>query len=191
MDKILACAMAFEKLLCIKYHIILGRKEKLLHLNVVFSKWDFHHLMGLGKLKDMRIARQNRLDVFDCITSGKITYNKICTSKYIKEIEDRFKPLSCIEKIMDDNNIVFRYNEKSNTFSLIQADFLLATPFENNDVYIFISKKEDSEEFFCRSFFPKSNKDYTTGQTKYTLLYKEKVNLLTGEKEVQLDKLRK
>ncbi|MFI3325250.1 MAG: PBECR4 domain-containing protein [Clostridia bacterium] len=190
MDELFACAKSFEKLLNIKYHIILGRKENLIDLNIVFTKWDFHHLIGLGKLKDLRVARQNREEVFNSIISNKTTYDKICTSRYISQIEDRFFPLSNIEKLFDDNNIIFRYNEKVNMFSLIQADFLLSTPLNEDDIYIFISQKEDNT-YFCRSFFPKTNRDYTKGQTKYTLLYKEKINLKSGETVVQYDKLRK
>ena len=55
MDKLLKCAKAFENLLDIQYRIIIGRKGKTVELVIGFSKLDFHHLMGLGKLKDLRI----------------------------------------------------------------------------------------------------------------------------------------
>lgn len=67
MDKLTSCACAFENLLDIQYRIIIGRKGKSTELLVGFSKLDFHHLMGLGKLKDLRIATQNRSVVFDNI----------------------------------------------------------------------------------------------------------------------------
>ena len=63
MDKLQKCAKAFEKLLEIQYRIIIGRKGKTVELVIGFSKLDFHHLMGLGKLKDLRIAKQNRRSV--------------------------------------------------------------------------------------------------------------------------------
>lgn len=52
MDKLQKCGKAFEKLLEIQYRIIIGRKGKTVELVIGFSKLDFHHLMGLGKLKD-------------------------------------------------------------------------------------------------------------------------------------------
>ena len=55
MDKLQKCAKAFENLLEIQYRIIIGRKGKTVELVIGFSKLDFHHLMGLGKLKDLRI----------------------------------------------------------------------------------------------------------------------------------------
>lgn len=190
MDKFLECAKAFENLLSIEYRIILGKKGKLIQLNINFKKTEFHHLMGLGKLIDMEFSKENRNYVFNNILNKTITYKYASSSKYFNKINDRFAPLSNIEKILDSNEIIFRYNEKNANFSKIQADFLLATPFDGNDVYIFISKQEE-ENYFCRSFFPRSNRDYTKGQTKFIMLYKEKVNLHTGEVWVQFDKLNK
>ena len=73
MDKLQKCAKAFENLLEIQYRIIIGRKGKTVELVIGFSKLDFHHLMGLGKLKDLRIAKQNRGSVFDEIITGIMT----------------------------------------------------------------------------------------------------------------------
>ena len=73
MDKLQKCAKAFENLLEIQYRIIIGRKGKTAELVIGFSKLDFHHLMGLGKLKDLRIAKQNRGSVFDEIITGIMT----------------------------------------------------------------------------------------------------------------------
>ena len=70
MDKLQSCVKAFEKLLDIEYRIMIGRKGKSVELHIIFSKWDFHHLMGLGKLKDLRIAKKNREIVFDEILNG-------------------------------------------------------------------------------------------------------------------------
>ncbi len=96
---------------------------------------------------------------------------------------------SNIEHLLDANELIFRYNEKLHKFSLIQANFLMSTGYEGNEIYIFLAKKETGE-YFCRSFFPKGNKDYTIGQTKYTLLYKEKINIATRESVVQYNRLK-
>ena len=76
MDKLQKCAKAFENLLEIQYRIIIGRKGKTVELVIGFSKLDFHHLMGLGKLKDLRIAKQNRGSVFDEIIAGIMTLRR-------------------------------------------------------------------------------------------------------------------
>ena len=154
-----------------QYHLIIGRKGKSVDITIEFKPIDFHHLMGLGKLKDLRIATQNRESVYFGILNGTITYPSICKSRYIGQIENRFTPLSYIEQIFDSNKLIFRYNEKQNQFSLIETDYLLSTAFSGNDIYIFIKEKETVGRFFCRSFFPKEKKDYTIGQPQYTLLF--------------------
>ena len=155
MDKLQKCAKAFENLLEIQYRIIIGRKGKTVELVIGFSKLDFHHLMGLGKLKDLRIAKQNRGSVFDEIITGITTYETLTKSRYLAQIENRFEPLTLVEQLLDDNRLVFRYNKKLNQFSLIEADYLLSTPFENSDIYIFIAEHKDTGKYFCRSFFRK------------------------------------
>ena len=112
MDKLQKCGKAFEKLLEIQYRIIIGRKGKTVELVIGFSKLDFHHLMGLGKLKDLRIAKQNRGSVFDEIIIGSTTYETLAKSRYLPRIENRFEPLALIEQLLDDNHLVFRYNVK-------------------------------------------------------------------------------
>ena len=145
--------------------------------------------MGLGKLKDLRLATMNRETVFIEILNGKISYEVITKSRYIHLIENRFQPLLHIEQLFDDNRLVFRYNPKLNQFSLIEADYLLTSPYEGNDVYIFLAKNKKADRYFCRSFFPKEQKDYTKGQAVYTLLYKEKICLPTREIHIQYDRL--
>lgn len=189
MDKLLSCATAFECLLNVQYRIIIGRKGKTVELRIGFSAMDFHHLMGLGKLKDLRIARKNREQVFQDILEGRTGYQTISASRYIGSIENRFEPLVCIEQLLDDNRLIFRYNNKQNVFSLIEADYLLSTPHAGTDIYIFIAQNEGTGLYYCRSFFPKGGKDYTAGQSIYTMLYKEKIDLITGNITVQYDRL--
>jgi hypothetical protein len=88
------------------------------------------------------------------------------------------------EKLLDNNRLIYKFNQKAqaHSFSNIRADYLLSTVHDNYDIYIFLSKKESSNNYFCRSFFPKENKDYTFGQSSYTLLLKEKMIISTGEK---------
>lgn len=189
MDKLLNCAAAFERLLNVQYRVIIGRKGKSETLCIGFSEMDFHHLMGLGKLKDLRIARKNRKQVFQDILDGRTGYLTILASRYIGSIENRFEPLSQIEQLLDDNRLIFRYNNRKNIFSMIEADYLLSTPHKGTDVYIFIAQNESTGLYYCRSFFPKEEKDYAIGQSIYTLLYKEKIDLTSGAVTIQYDKL--
>ncbi|GHU52754.1 hypothetical protein AGMMS49975_09230 [Clostridia bacterium] len=189
MDKLQKSAFAFLELLNTRYNITLGRNAKQTDLAIAFAKVDFHHLAGLHKLKDNRISTGNREKIFDNIIHNKITFADISDSKYLDSVLSRLSAAHLLETLLDCNSLVFRYNERINVFSVIQADYFLKSSHEKQDYYIFIDKEEDSDTHFCRSFFPKENKDYTLRQPQYTVIYKEKVNLLTGEKIVQCDKL--
>ena len=189
MDHLQSCAKAFEHLLDFQYHIIIGRKGKSVELNILFDPTEFHHLVGLHKLHDLRIARENRDKVFQQILTGNMSIDDLKKSQYFPKIQKRIEPFIQIENFLDSNKLIFRYNQKLQTFSLIEAEYLLSTPYENTDIYIFLDRQKEPDYFFCRSFFQKEEKDYTKGQAIYTLLIKEKINLRTEEKIIQYDRL--
>ena len=189
MDKLQVCARSFEKLIDKKYHIVIGKRQRLVDIELIFEATDFHHLMGLHKLKDLRLSKGNRETIFRDVLAGHIHFSDIEKSSFFSRIEKRIEPLADLEKILDDNRLVFKYNEKAHAFSLIKAEYLLSTLYKTNDIYIFLDRKGQDKQFFCRSFFPKENMDYTIGQPVYTLLFKEKITISTGEREVQYDRL--
>jgi hypothetical protein len=189
MDKLFECAKRFEKLLDKKYHMIVGRKGKTAEIELTFEIYQFHHLVGLHKLKDIDISRDNRENVFRSIISGDISLASVEKSFHFNVIRSRLDSFFNLEQILDDNNLVFRYNKNINSSSHIKAEYLLSTPSMANQVFVFLDKKGSDNRFFCRSIFPKESKDYTIGQPIYTLLYKEKITISTGKKEVQYDRL--
>lgn len=122
MDGLLTCAKAFENLLPVKYHIIIGRKGKSVDLTVSFQAVEFHHLMGLHKLHDLRLSRANREKVFSQILSGQITLDDVKKSRYFCSIQKRLDPFQKIEELFDKNDLIFRYNRKLQAFSLIRLN---------------------------------------------------------------------
>lgn len=187
MDYLQTCAKNFERLLDVKYHIIIGRKGKLTELNILFAPTEFHHLVGLHKLHDLRLARENREKIFQQILDGKLSMDDLKKSQYFTSIQNRMEPFSQIEIFLDSNKLIFRYNPKLQSFSLIKAEYLLSIPYKSTDIYIFLDLLPDPNNFFCRSFFPKENIDYTKGQAVYALLKKEKITLSTGKIITQYD----
>lgn len=158
MDHLQSCAKAFEHLLDFQYHIIIGRKGKSVELNILFDPTEFHHLVGLHKLHDLRIARENRDKVFQQILTGNISINDLKKSQYFPNIQKRIEPFIQIENFLDSNKLIFRYNQKLQTFSLIEAEYLLFTPYENTDIYIFLDRQKEPDYFFCRSFSKKKKR---------------------------------
>ena len=189
-DKLQRCALAFQNLIDIQYEIIIGRKSQIYKIILNFSETEFVHLAGLHKLVDNEFFRtSSRKKVFDYAVNGKISYDSLAKSENFDFVKERIEYFEFLESMLDSNNIIFKYNAKKNVFSLIQADYLLQSSHDSRDIYIFLDRLENSDSHFCRSFFPKGDKDYTVGQAKYTLLYKKKINKITGKSEVQNDKL--
>lgn len=190
MDLLQQCAQGFERLIPYQYHIIIGRKGKSLKFSISFDRADFHHLAGLHKLRDnIRFQTGKRADIMKEILTGHLTLAHAQQSAFFHEMESRLLPLSNLENFLDSNEIIFRYNSKSNIFSVIQADYLLQNDFDGTPAYLFLSRRSGDDTQVCRTFFPKAEKDYTKGQPRYTLLKKEKQDLRTGKAIVQYDRL--
>lgn len=178
----------YKNLLNKEYYFILGKNQKETHIRLIFSKIEFYHICGLHKLNDIiELNNPNKNQIFDNIFDNKITSDLCNKSSHYSEINERIDLIENLESFLDSNKTIFKYNNHNKSFSLIEADYIL----KNNDIarnkYVFISREDkNSDTYFCRSAFSrdKSERDYVIGHTSYTLLYKEKVDLLTNEKQV-------
>lgn len=147
------CVDAFIPLLDTEYHLVLGRKGIAVPLRITFHKKDCFHLMGLQYLTDRPELRRDRGKIFDEIRERKITLQQIESSDLYREIVDRINMLPFLATLFDSNDTIFKYNQKANSFSMIQADYLMKNQIENRNIFIFLSQKNSNNTFFCRSFF--------------------------------------
>ena len=192
MSDILTSANAYSQLLDIEYHIVLGKKKKNIPLSITFEKDHFFHLAGLHYLTDRTtLLYGDRAQLFHKILNGTITAQQIETSKFYSNIKDRIAYLAYLEALMDSNETVFKYNPRLDAFSAIQADFLLKNEMQSRNIFTFLSSDKASGKYFCRSFFPQTDKDYSQNQTTWTLLYKKKIHKSTGQEEALFNRLRK
>ena len=190
MRNIKDCVYAFRPLLNTEYEIVLGRKGVAVTLKITFDKKDCFHLMGLQYLIDRPELNRDRGKIFDEIIEGTITVEQLESSDFYKKIKERINFLPLLEKLLDSNDTVFKYNRKENIYSMIDADYLMKNNMEDRNLYLFLSQ-EFGEHYFCRSFFPEERKDYTKNQSSWTMLYKKKKDLYTGKEIVLYDKLKK
>lgn len=190
MDLLMECASVFRNLMDYQYRFTLGRKGRLKEITLGFSETDFHHLVGLHKLKDTEIARANRSMVFRDILARRITYDTIAKSAFIEEILSRLEAFPNLEVLLDHDQLVFRYNKKIYPYSAIESEFLLKMGDRTilDITFLFLDKAEHGI-YYCRSFFPMERTDYTKEQMQYTLLKKEKINTRTGAVTIQYDRL--
>ncbi|MCM1578814.1 MAG: PBECR4 domain-containing protein [Ruminococcus sp.] len=188
MGNIYTACNNFSKLLNKECNIILGRKGKEFKIKIRFSEYEFFHLSGLHKLTDIEnLSYPNSKNIFNDILKGKISQELCRSSDFYNKIDGRIYLIENLEIFLDSNKTVFKYNNRAKQFSYIEADFLLKNSNEQDNMYVYISRNEnESDTYFCRSAFPRSKlqSDYALGHTLYAMLYKEKVNLLSGEKKI-------
>lgn len=190
MDDLQQCAQRFDNLTQYKYRIIIGRKGETYEVCLVFKRAEFHHLAGLHKLRNnLMLQRERHTIVFKKILDGEFSMQNIKDEDGFSLIEKRIKHLCNLEAFLDSNELVFRFNRRRALPTEIKADFVMQNEVDHIIAYLFLAKRKESSEYVCKSFFPKGKKDYTKGQERFTLLYKEKINMKTGEAVVQYDKL--
>ena len=190
MYKLQERAISFRNLLDYEYNIILGRNNTKTEITINFEKSDFSHLIGLHKLKDVLNGNLATEKLFDKCLTGKISFDRISKSSFFSKLGNRFEYFINIEKMLDSNKTIFKCNTRNMAkFSKIIADFELKNIYDDLVFYLFIERRNSSEKLYCKSFIQESNIDYTYGQTKMTLLYKEKINKKTNERVIQYDRL--
>ena len=59
------------------------------------------------------------------ILDRKLTLSTAQKSAFYEQIAPRLPLLSKLESILDNNQLIFRYNAKAHAFSVIEADYLL------------------------------------------------------------------
>ena len=183
-DLLLQCAMNYEKLLDVAYNFTIARKGIVRKFTLTFQKMDFHHIAGLHKLTDTRqVLRGTRECIFDKIVQGAVSQKLIEESDLYTEMSARLAPLCHLEEVLDNDNLIFKYNENVRVYSKIKSDYLLEGLVGDLSVYLFLGNRNENDEScqMCRTFFPKSTIDYSIGQPKYTLLRKEKIRVSSGE----------
>lgn len=183
MNSIYDCVITYNKLLNINYNLIFGRKGKTIELKIEFSKSEWGHLIGLHYLKDIPQRKQNSEKIFNNILNQSIDIKAFESSGFYTDIEDRIRYFPYLEEIFDNYDLIFKYNDKLNNFSRIEADFLIKTAVGEQNLFVFI-QKNNNNNYFCKSFFPQGIRDYSLKQPKWTLLFKEKVNIAENTKTV-------
>ena len=192
MGDILTTANAYSQLLDIEYQIILGKKNKTIELKIGFEQSNFFHLAGLQYLEDMPDILRSRRDIlFTKILDGNISVQQIESSSFYNVIKERIDYLAFLESIIDSNKTIFKNNTKLEVFSSIVAEFLVNNEIQARNIFTFLSQDKQSGKYFCRSFFPQMDKDYSEGQTTWTLLYKKKIYKSKNQETVLYDKLNK
>lgn len=109
-DLLLTAAIEFNKLIGKKIELILGRKGKSEKIVILFQSCDFHHLVGLHKLKDIPVVlKRPAKQVFYNILNKRICIADINKSAFFDMIINRLEIISQI-------NDIFTKKSKSSAF---------------------------------------------------------------------------
>lgn len=184
-DKIEDRVILYNQLLNKTYKFYLGKKGKIKIIELIFTEYEFSHLIGLHYLEDKEeLSSNNTIDTYNKILNKEITYDTIKESAYFSKIQNRFEQFIYFEELLDESEEIYLYNYKKLKYTKIKAEYLIQCFHNNEEYYIFLdtfNTGENKEKYFCRTFFKRDKVDYTTMQTKYALLRKEKINIETNQ----------
>lgn len=193
MDYLAKNIKSYEKLLSIRYKMIIDRKRKdKREINLVFNVAEFPHLLGLQNLsKHLPKLKKSGDKIWFDIKQGNITYKELTSYKNYAKIKDKIEYLHMLEQLIDVNELIFYYNNDRNKYSKFDSEFVLKSVSKCGKVIFLGLDKNKHGEYYVRSFAPQIGKnDLTLGQMQYVLLYKEKVNLDTKTTEVLYDRIK-
>lgn len=182
MDSINKTYKAFNKLKEFKYLIVLsaGRDKPIEKIILDFNDEDLFHILGLQHLSDIDLPKNKKM-IASFIEMNRITDEYLSKSEYYDNksldynIKNRIEKAGCLEEFLDSDDFrvcVYKLQHLNNTF--INADYLIICKKNKNDeeYYIFVRKRKESDAFGIVSCFPKKNISYWGG--KRYLLYKSK-----------------
>lgn len=125
-DRLYETARVYESLLNNNY---IYKLEDGRILDLSFTKGDFHHLIGLHKLKDIPIVNPNRRSksqIFKAIINKDIKYSDIEASDYISDMYNRLTHFQDIKNLLFEKAIIdFDSNKLRST--KLKGDVLLYT----------------------------------------------------------------
>lgn len=175
-DLLYTAATAFQKLLSVKYRIILGKKGKSFELVISFREDNFFHLSGLNKISGSHLNKLPRAKIFNSILKRDISDSIVNNYSSAPQIIKRITALSRLEELLDkEDTAFFKYDRTKVAFSKIEADFLAKGMIDNEQIIFSFFVRQLSNEYYVNSIFPITTYDFSEQQAAYTVLLKEKI----------------
>lgn len=172
-------AVAWSNLHSTTYDLLLGRKGTWSDsLSLSFCPEDFPHLAGMQYATDVDFGL-NRAE----IRSGKFIskiINKEVDDELIEKaaewepkIRGRLEGIIALEEALDNEFLIYKFDSRKVPYgSNIAAKYVIKNLRTGITFFVFVD--EDEKRWFCRSVFQLNMADYTTNQTRVTVLKKKK-----------------
>ena len=170
------CLDVYNKLLNKQYILHL---ENGIRINIVFSKANLKHLLGLHKLKDIRlISESSGTQAYKLLQKGIIHDNQVQNSNYYKSIEERFLYFHLIPTLLNSRIIIdFNPNKIPNSYNskLKRTKYILYRRVSDTAiVHLTLSSKHSL--YYPETFFCEHSNMYITEQNLLNIVRVDVVN---------------
>lgn len=189
-EYLLDAAKEYKKLLAVEYDIVIAHKGTAKYIRLKFEKEHFYHLCGLQYAYGFTSVRTLRKEAAFDLTMTKDLTDADIFGRNSQVSKDRIHCVKELEQILDGDDLYFLWDYRRKTISKIKAEYLISSTAGTFPCFIFLDSK-NSGGHYCKSLFPqpaKKKEEYLKGLTKFSLLYKRKRILDTGECILQLDR---
>ena len=164
-----AAAFYKDHLLNKRFLITVSRKKEQRTLEILFLPQQFHHLIGLHKLTDLPFLSRNTGNIFREILERKSTYQDICKSVHVMEMQDRLVYHAEMLNVLKADSLFFR--SMHGYFKGIFSDCVLTRSIDNEPVFSFLFLKQNSQVYCPCSFFTRSEqREYTKDGTRWEII---------------------
>lgn len=185
MDILQQCAQKYAELCGYTYKCTIARKNSAQELQFTFSPYEFRHLAGLHRLESKRLRANSERLLKDAL-SGKLTLEDLKKApnwpQEAETVQGRLAALAQLDVLMDEFLLIYGFSARKlipEVHTKIEADYLIKYELKEGITFFFSVQQKNT---YCgRSVFINNTRDYSAGQTKYTLLEKTRTNLRTGE----------
>ncbi len=107
------------------------------------------------------------------------------------DIAARVRCLANLDEFLRSDSLVFDYLDRADHCSNIKADWMIKGQALGEPCYLFLRSKEEQKklknraqrDYFCLSFFPERGIEYGNNARSMNILYKQRINTETGERE--------
>lgn len=178
-DILLESALVYEKLMDIKYHITIARKQRLEHLIISFPQESYHHLAGFQYVGISQL--QNRKSALKTILNQIVTESHIKSAGTFECIAGRLKSIALLPELLENGRLVFHYRGHEPKWSDIKADYLATMKVCNESILLFTTQNNANEQIPV-STFTRNDNDYTRFCPSYKVLQVEKESISDGKR---------
>ena len=195
-DALLQSAFIYQEISKYEYYFIFGdKKRNLYYIPIKLKNENYPHLIGIDKLTDKKelIFKKGKDKIIERIINNEITFQNIEDSKQIENCLNKLSFFNGFSSFFSDNitqSSGFNFLKKT-AFSSINASILIKNMNSHDHVFFKYECLDKGAEYYIPiSFLNDHTQKYTAKQTRLTLLYADRQEMLSQSEREVLYKLK-